>query len=76
MTFSASLFRSKQCATNAYMISIVIFGLARTLTAEIKLKAEKENNVFGCNFAQGTIFQRVILFSALLDYLLVFSFGI
>ena len=76
MTFSASFIHSKQCATNAYLASNVVFGLAQTLTAEIKLKGEKQNSVFGCNFAYGTSFQGVILFSALLEQLLVFTFGI
>ena len=67
MTFSASSFRSKQCATNADLVSNVVFGLAQMLTAEIKSKADKQNNVFGCNFAYGTIFQRIILFSAVLE---------
>ena len=48
MTFSASFFRSKQCATNACLALKVVSGLAQTLTAEIKSKAEKQKNVFRC----------------------------
>ena len=65
MTFSASFSRSKECDWRLLGFKCG-FWQAQTLTAEINSKAEKQNNVFGCNFASGTIFQKVILFPALL----------